>query len=210
MSGGGGGKVEETEYQRAQTDVALRGWEDFKTRWKPAQNAYFGRVLSGYKGNRETAAGTAASDANVAFGDTARAVAQGQQRVGAGLGSGRSTAATMGADIALAKSRGLGVVSGKQAADDQHQASLGNIVATGRGEKAAATAGLSTLSNLSARTAANDAAIAAGNAQARGQFIGAIAGGALGEAANNFSPKPKMTSNEAMASWGKTGGDSWE
>lgn len=204
MSGGGGGGVKETSAQRAQTDVGIASWNDFKTRWRPAQNAYFSRVLNSYGQNRANAAGTAASDVNTAFGDTARTVTQGMQRRGIGLGGAASTAATNKVDIAQAKARGLAAVSGKQAADDQHQNALEGMTAVGRGEKAAATSGMSTLSNLSARSAANDAAIAAGNSQAFGNAVGAIGGAAVGEMLN--APSSGKRPN-AMRTWGTDGGD---
>lgn len=191
---GGGGKIKETEAQRAQTDVALKGWEDFKTRWRPAQNAYFARVLNNYNGTRKIAAGTAASDVNVAFGNAAGRAGTMLQQRGVSIGGGASGAAMNDADIKRAASRGLATVAAKQAVDDQQQQAIEGIVATGRGEKAAATSGLATLSDLSARSAAEEAGNRAANSLALGNAVGAAAGAGLGAAANRFTdPRTEQT-----------------
>lgn len=187
MSGGGGGSIKETSAQKASTEVAIKGWEDFKTRWRPAQNAYFSRVLNNYSGTRKMAAGTAANDVDVAFGNAAGDASAALQRRGIGIGGGMSAATVNDMDIKRAASRGLATVAGKQAADDQQQQAIEGIVATGRGEKAAATAGLSALSNLSAQSAANEANIRANNSAAFGNAVGTVAGAGLGAATNRFT-----------------------
>lgn len=192
MSNGGGGKVKETAAEKAQTEIALKDWQDFQSRWKPAQNKYINRVTQAFEANKATAIGRASADVDGAFKDVARRGQQVQATRGAGLGSAKSAATANDADIAQAASRGLSKVSADQAAEDVKQGQLTQLTALGRGEKAASTQGFGTLAGLSAATARNDAQIAENNATAKGEFIGSVVGGlgAAGGAYLNRNEKP--------------------
>ncbi len=209
MSTGGGGKVKETAAEKAQTEISLKDWQDFQSRWKPAQNKYIARVTQAFEANKATAIGRASGDVDGAFKNVARQGQQSQARRGAGLGSAKSAATANDADIAQAASRGLSSVSADQAAEDVKQGQLQQLTALGRGEKAASTQGFGALAGLSARTAQNDARIAENNATAKGELAGTLIGVASGAYLNRDKAPPSRLPGWGTDSGPYQGGNDW-
>lgn len=208
---GGSGKVKETSSEKESASIALDQWTDFKTRWKPAQDAYIRRVRADYKPLTQVAQGTASNDVDGQFGKVN--TLQTLQSRGVGMNGGKARFAVNGTDTAQAASRGLATVSAKQASEDRHQQQLEGLTAVGRGQQAGGVAGLQTLAGLSAATARNDAQIEQNNADALGETVGTV----IGASASLYAAgrKPAQTSSTALKTWGTDtsrdyrSGDTW-
>lgn len=209
MSGGSGGKIKETSAEKESAAVSYDQWQDFKTRWKPAQNQYIARVRNDYAANKRIAVGAASNDVDAAF---APAVSNANQQLlqrGVGLNSGKGRVTGNNLDVAQARSNGLAKVSATQAADDLHFRQLDGLTAIGRGQQAGATAGLQSLASLSAASARNDAQIAQDNADALGQTIGTAVGAGASLYAMNKPRSMKASTWGTSAGGAGAGGDKW-
>lgn len=176
--------VPETQQQKALAEVAMKQLADYRQRWAPLQRQLATKITaSGAPDSREReqAAGKAATDNAVRFGDAERQVTAATS-ASAGLGSSRTKLAMAGVGDDKATSRSLGLAGADQAVDDAYMEGLGMLTAMGRGERTGAVQGMADVAARSGRQAASDAAASlrrrAGNAQLAGQVAGfGLAGG---------------------------------
>lgn len=184
--GGGGSEVKETPQQRAQAELAMNQMLDYKKRWLPVQRelaTQIQRLGSPQSAERIRARGQAATETAQQFSDARREVEAGLAAAGAGLSSGKAKMALGGMADAQAASAGFGLAAADQAVDDAYTAGLSQIMALGRGERAAAISGMDRVADMSARQAQADARMAAERSIGRGQLVGQIAGLGIGAVA---------------------------
>lgn len=208
--------VKQTPQQRAQAEVAVQQLQDFKQRWMPVQQQMVQTINDmGARDSapRQQARGMAATDTAAQFGDAQQKLQQ--QTASAGLmGSTKQKLGIAGLGDDAAISSGMGIVGADQRVDDAYLQGLGQVMALGRGEKATAMQGLSSMARISGQQAASDAQMAlqrrAGDAQIAGQALGLGLSGALGgmgtgNAFNGTNDFGGVNGGNAMNTWGQFG-----
>lgn len=144
----------------ALAEVASAKMADYKKRWAPLMSKLREDVRSAAapdSSERRLAAGKAATDNAVQFGDATEKLQT--SLASSGQGSKIKGAITgMGTDQAT--SRGLGFVASDQAIDDAWTEGMGKIVAMGQGESAGALEGFGQIARQGAAQANQDAQLA--------------------------------------------------
>ena len=191
----------ETPQQKALADVGRQVIADFQRRWAPVIQSNAKQIVAaGLSDSRERrrADTMAKLDTNVAFAGAQDKI-DAQAAAAGDFGSSRHKLATTGLNTDQATSSGLAAVGADQVADDALVSGLGAVSALGRGQRAQAIQGLSTVASMSGQKGQSDAQIALqrrmGDAQLVGQAVGLGAGYALGEPAQT----PTMFENSAAS-----------
>jgi hypothetical protein len=202
---GGGGKVKETPLQRAQADMAVTGWNDYRSRWAPVRNFAIQRTQN-VDPKRATALGLQNVETQGRFGDASKKLDASLSNQGLSNNSGRSIMAKAGLSASKATSLGNGAVDTNAAITRQYVGGLQDIISAGQGQKAQAQAGMETLARNSGAQAAADAQAAAQNAAGLGEAIGTgvgIAGGyGLSGYMDGLNKTPDVNAAQAPVTYG--------
>lgn len=173
------GEQKETPQQRAFAEVAMAQMADYRKRWLPLQRKLAEDVTAAGKADsseRQRAAGKAATDSAIRFGEAKGAVESALSDRSGSVGSSASKLGITGMGQDEATSRGLGFVAADQAIDDAYLEGLGMIAQMGKGERAGALRGMGDVAAMSGRQAAQDAELAAAKRAGNAQLVGQVAG----------------------------------
>lgn len=200
--------VKETPQEKALAEVAMKQLADYRQRWSPLQRQLASKITAAGAPDsraRRQAAGKAAVDNTVQFGDAERQVTA-TTSAATGLGSARTKMTITGMGDDKATSRALGLAGADQAVDDAYMEGLGMLTAMGRGERAGAVQGMADIAARSGRQAAADAATSlrrrAGNAQLVGQVAGFGLAGGFSQAPQPVQGLPSGADLDAMWNMG--------
>jgi hypothetical protein len=192
MSGGGGGKIDETEAEKAQAEVALQRWGDYQDIFKPFENQYMQEV------DQMNSAATMDRASNLALNPIAKTFAQeganiqrGMNASGVNPNSGKAmTSKDMVADAqASAEVDATSRTTSTQ--QDNYVGGLQNISAMGQGQATNAIMGMGDVASRSQSYAVDSARDAMADQNNLRSGIGAIVGAGASYGTGTIKPKPK-------------------
>jgi hypothetical protein len=159
MSGGGGsGKIEETENERAQAEVAVKRWNDYQRHFKPYENKFMAEVDDiNSSANSFRASELAISPLAKTFADEAVRMNQGFNSRGVNPNSGKSLSANSAIHRFQAGAEVDASSRATSSLQDNYATGLGNIVAMGNGQVGEAMQGMADIASMSQRNARSEA-----------------------------------------------------
>lgn len=177
MGGGGDGKIEETDQQKAFADVTRKKWEQYQKDYKPAENRFMDDVN---RRNSDTAYQQAANLASVPvessfsgqINQAAKQMTSSRVNPNSGLFKEELNKIDRKKESAKSDFQNQAQVSQQ----DRYTGGLQNIVAMGQGQATQATQGLGDLAGMANQRAANDAQNESQNRQGNRQIAGAVVG----------------------------------
>lgn len=158
MGGGGDNKIEETEMERAQAQVALQRWGDYQNIFKPFENKYMGEVdKMNSAAQMNMASDLAINPIAKAFADEGANIQRSMNANGVNPNSGKAIASKnlLGDAQATAEVNASSRTTSTQ--QDNYVGGLQNIVAMGQGQATSATSGMADVASR-AQSYATDAA----------------------------------------------------
>lgn len=182
-----GGKVQETQQQKALATYAKNLMDDYRARWLPVQRNLATSIQNMGKADsaeREGATGRAATDVAASFEGAQGALEKSLTNNGVNVNSSRAKLATTGMAADAAKATGLNSMIADQQIDDAYTKGLTALTAIGRGERADVGAGLASQARQSAVQSAADAEASASERSGYAQIAGQAAGYGLYGAMN--------------------------
>lgn len=189
-------EVKETSQQRAFAELAAKRFADYRQRWLPLQRQLMSDVQEMGRADsteRVEAAGKAAADTSIRFGEAKGKLESSMTSGGAGPGSGKFKMAQAGLATDEATSKGLGMAAADSAIDDAYLQGLASIAAMGRGQSGQAVQGMGNVASMSGRQAAQDAEMALQGRMGRAQMYGQLAGAGLSAALAPGAQAPGFT-----------------
>jgi hypothetical protein len=173
------GTVQETEAERAAAAMAQAKFADYKARWAPRHAALAKAVEAMGRPDsfeRETAKSTIGADTSLAYQGIMDKLASQRRQAGITPLSPAAKLGTSGMLADRATSVGIGMERGNEIVDEAYLRGLGQLMAIGRGQEAAASRGIMDQASLAAQNARSQAEEAAarrfGNAQLLGTAMG--------------------------------------
>lgn len=136
--GKSGGKIKETELEKANSQVAMEQWEEYKTTYRPTELKFIASVMKDETGLKERAAGRVNAD-----------IAQKTALPLKGTGVDPSRAATSSIFSDIAGVEGTAQALAKQRTDDRRVTGMQAITDIGQGKAATAQQGFSALAGQS-------------------------------------------------------------
>lgn len=189
-------EVRESSQQRAFAELAAKRFADYRQRWLPLQRQLMSDVQDMGRADsaeRVEAAGKAAADTSIRFGEAKGKLESALTGSGAGPGSGKFKMAQAGLATDEAASKGLGMAAADSAIDDAYLQGLASIASMGRGQSGQAVQGMGNVASMSGRQAAQDAEMALQSRMGRAQMYGQLAGAGLSAALTPGAQAPGFT-----------------
>ena len=175
--GGGDNKIEETEYEKAQAQVALERWGDYQGIFKPYENKFMGEVDKlNSEANYQRAGELAMSPLAKSFADVGMQAQTQMNRQGVNPNSGKGISQRNELGTAQAGAEVDSISRANMSQQDNYVGGLQNIVAMGQGQAGQAMNGMSDLAQMGQRNAYD----AAQTSQSNSNNIRAGVGAAVG------------------------------
>lgn len=185
---GGSNEVKETEAQRAQSEVAQRQWQLYKTDLQQYEDIFMDKVDELNNGSEyDKLAGTAALGTAQSFGSARQGLADNLAASGVDPTSGRYQEAMKDLETDQALSQTDTTNRAQSSQQDKYVAGLQDVASIGQGQKAEALQGYSDLASSSLNKAAVNAQTALANKGATQGAVGAVAGAGLAYGLNNYA-----------------------
>jgi hypothetical protein len=156
--GGGDNKVEETEFEKAQADIALKRMADYQNDFKPYEDKFMEEVSGLNSAAKYQRAGELATNPLAkAFADEAVNIQESMNATGVNPNSGKAKSvksAVAGAQASAEVDAGSRANASQQ---DNYVSGLQNVVAMGQGQTGSAMSGMSDIAQMGQRNAINEA-----------------------------------------------------
>jgi len=177
MGGGGDGKIEETEQQKALAEVSMMQWKDYLQRYRPFEDSFMQDIDRMNTESQYTqVAGLAAipveSQFSTAVADTSRSMVE----AGINPNSGALKSNLSKLDRKKSSVKADSMSQSQLGQQNRYVAGIQNIVRMGQGQETEAVQGFSDLASMSEQKARNDARIALGNTRDNRELAGAVVG----------------------------------
>jgi len=177
MSGGGSGKVKETEEEKALARVAGEKWNDYQDRFVPYENEFMSR-MEVTDADRDQFKGGIIGQANKSFAESENALLDEQIGKGARPGSGRFQAALNRVMQKRGKSIGYRLTDADNMMDEKRASNLQSVVDLGRGKEMEAYRSMGDLATQAHRDAIADGEESRIRSEGNNQAFGNVIGGA--------------------------------
>jgi hypothetical protein len=187
---GGGGEVEETEYEKAQAEVALKRMADYQNDFKPYEDKFMEEVSGLNSAAKYERAGELATNPLAkAFADQAVNIQEGMNATGVNPNSGKAKSVRSAITSAQAGSEVDVGSRANNTQQDNYVTGLQNVTAMGQGQTGDAMNGLSDIAQMGQNNAINEAQDNISNQNNIRSGLGAAVGASVAYGMRPQTPK---------------------